>query len=142
MVVAGGEKQKSDAEILRKRVVAIVAPRVPKEKVTLHRVRGVWLVELGPLEMGMKQKNVLMRRLVEEGINPMSFPVAAVKDDRGAGNSYVWQWGVLALLLAGGGVYFIRRFGETRRLGKRQKELEARQMRLEQEMKEGEKQHG
>jgi len=145
-VVTGGEKDRSGAMALRNRVVQLLAEKIPGESVALRKVRGVWLVEIGPLEMSEEERASLLGLLGREGFSPI---VLSAPEKTGSalqrteeGNRRFWQWGFLGLL-AGAGVWFvIRRSREVRRLGGSQRELEKRQKRLRQEMEEGERRHG
>jgi hypothetical protein len=142
-VVAGGEPEKNGAMALRDRVAELLPPRIHKGKVVIREVRGVWLVEVGPLEMSEEERTLLLSRLGQEGFSPI------LLTDRGKHGSMdtkrdsrLLQWGFLGLL-AGSGLWFVvRRFGETSRLSGKQRELEIRQEQLEREMEEGERRHG
>ena len=145
IIVAGGEKERGDAQSLQSRVIKIVSKRVGKSLIRLRKVDQVWLVEIGPLNLKKKERALLLTELGRAGIAPM---VVSLHDKEGSpgGDSWPgarwWQWAFLIALSGIGLVFFMKRLKETRLLSGRQSDLESRQMRLKKEMEEGEKQHG
>jgi len=143
-LVAAGVEDAQRAELLKQRLEERIKGAVPETaKVRLRRVSDLWLVELGPLEGDRLRTASLMERLAGEGFDPVlldGVPAATTPPEAGTG-SRGWEWGALLLLGLVGAAFFVRRFRETRRLSGRQEELEASQLRLEREMKEGEQHH-
>jgi hypothetical protein len=143
LLVSGGETDRAGALELRKKTERILRETGVAVPVRLRRVAGVWLAEAGPLERSRLEKGALAARLAAAGLDPMLLPAVRGSSAEPPSPRFAYriEWGVLALLALLGAGYFLHRFRETRRLSGSQKELEESQLRLEREMKEGEKNH-
>jgi hypothetical protein len=143
-LVVGGEAERSDALALRERLVSLLPDGELQKRITLREVRGIWLVELGPLSVSEEAKRSLLATLGREGFSPMQLvPGEERKVPLSSGERQrLWQWGLLGFLAFAGGWFIWRRFGEARQLSGRQEELEGKQLRLEREIEEGVRRHG
>ncbi|WP_456392781.1 hypothetical protein [Nitratifractor sp.] len=131
LLVLGASQKRSAADLQREQVMHLLSTLKRPPVLSVKKVDRMWLVELETRGMSEALYEEIVAKLEGAGIASIAVEQERKKGSASSSSREKWQWGILLALALVGTWFFVRRFLQTRSLGKSQKALEKRQQGLE-----------